>query len=74
MFNLVVKTITVHASSLEFLMVTVLKNNWNTNICSSVHDLPIIKKGHMKKIRKGLGRLEDYGRRSRGRSTRSQHP
>jgi hypothetical protein len=46
----------------------VLKNNWNTNISSSVQDLLIMKKGHMKSIRKGLGSLEDYGEKSMGRS------
>jgi len=52
----------------------VLKNNWYTNICSSVQELHIIKKKHMKSIRKRLGSLEDYGERSTGRSTGSQHP
>jgi len=52
----------------------VLKNDWNTNICSSVKDLPIMKKNHMNSMRKGLGSLEDYGGRSTERSTRSQHP
>jgi hypothetical protein len=52
----------------------VLKNNWYTNICSSVHDLLIMKKELMKNIKKGLGSLEDYGGRSTGRSTRSQCP
>jgi len=48
----------------------VLKNNWYTNICSSVQDLLIMKNEHMKT--KGLGSLEDHGGRSTGRSTRSQ--
>jgi len=47
----------------------VLKNNWYTNISSSVQDLFIMKKEHMKSIRKGLGSLEDYGGRSTGRLT-----
>jgi hypothetical protein len=34
----------------------------------------IMKKEHMKIIRKGLGSLDDYGGRSTGRSTISQHP
>jgi hypothetical protein len=52
----------------------VLKNNWYTNICSSVQDLLITKKEHMKSIGKGLGSIEDYRGRSTGRSTRSQRP
>jgi len=52
----------------------VLKNNWNTNICSSVHNLLIMNEGHMKSIRKGLGSLENYGGISKGRSTSSQRP
>jgi len=28
-----------------------------------------MKKGHMESIKKGLGSLEDYGGRSKGRST-----
>jgi len=47
----------------------VLKNNWYTNISSSVQDLFIMKKEHMKSIRKGLGSLEDYGGRSTERLT-----
>jgi Fic family protein len=38
----------------------VSKNNWYTNICSSVHELFIMKKEHMKSIKKELGTLEDY--------------
>ena len=45
----------------------VLKNNWYTNICSSVQDLLILKNEHMKSIKKGLGSFEDYGGRSTGR-------
>jgi hypothetical protein len=52
----------------------VLKNNWYTNICSSVQDLFIMKKEHKKSIRKGLESLEDYGERSTWRSTKSQRP
>jgi hypothetical protein len=48
----------------------ILTNNWNTNICSSVQELLIMKKEHMKSIRNGLESLEDYG----GRIIRSQHP
>jgi len=51
-----------------------LKNNWNTNICSSVQELLIMKKEHMKSIRKRLGSLEDYGGISTARSTKSQYP
>jgi len=32
----------------------VLENNWYTNICSSVQDLLIMNKEHMKSIKKGL--------------------
>jgi len=46
----------------------VLKNTWYTNICSSVQDLLIMKKEHMKSIKKGLGSLEDYSERSTRRS------
>jgi hypothetical protein len=51
-----------------------LKNNWNTNICSTGQELLIMKKENMKSIRERLEILEDYGGRSTGRSTRSQHP
>jgi len=41
----------------------VLKNNWNTDICSSVQEFVMMKKEHMKSIKNGLGSLEDNGRR-----------
>jgi len=37
-------------------------------------NLLIMKKENMKRIRKRLGSLKDYGGRSTGRSTKSQHP
>jgi len=52
----------------------VLKNNRNTNICSSVYELLIMNKEDMKIISKELGSLEVYGGRSTRRLTKSQHP
>jgi len=52
----------------------VLNNNWYTNICSSVQDLLIMEKEHMKSIEKGLESLEDYGGRSTGMLNRNKPP
>jgi len=55
----------------------VLKNNWNTSIYSRVQNQSMnlsLKDEHMKSIRKTKRSLEDYGRRSEKRSTRSQRP
>jgi len=54
----------VHTSSLSFDDNKILKNNWITNICSSVQE-------HMKGIRKRLKSLEDHDGRSTRRSSKS---